>query len=115
MKGVILSIKVVLSVFLLTGCISMGKSGHAGLSISDCLPERKSIDTLSNQTGSILEVAGHFVILSKSGESRFLACNIPESFKKAGIKVKYTLVMKEIYPNERHIATPCYLTEIDAE
>jgi hypothetical protein len=115
MNGFVFSIIIVLCVFSAAGCIPIGKSGHDGLSFADCLPERKSIDTLSNQSGSILVVADHFIILSQSGESRFLPCNLPESYKKEGLKVKYTLVEKEIFPNERHIASPCYLTKIETE
>ena len=97
------------------GCHSLGKSGHDGLNVSDCLPERKNTDTLSNQSGSILMVAEHFVILSQNGESRYLACNLPETYKKEGEKVLFSLIVKEIYPNERLIATPAYLTEINSK
>jgi hypothetical protein len=114
MKCYILGILVIIYVFLMSGCHSLGKSGHDGLNVSDCLPERKNIDTLSNQSGSILMVGDRFVILSQNGESRYLACNLPETYKKGGLKVKYTLVENEIFPNERHMARPCYLTKIDS-
>jgi len=113
MKCYIVGILVIFFVFVMSGCTLLGKSGHDGLSNGDCLPERKSLDTLSGQSGSILEVAGHFVILSQDGEDRYLACNLPETYKKEGLKVQYTLITKEIYPNERHVATPCYLKAIN--
>jgi len=114
MNRYIVGILVIMYMVFIPGCHSLGKSGHDGLNVSDSLPERKNIDTLSDQSGSILMVGEHFVILSQNGESRYLACNLPETYKKEGLKVKYTLIEKEIFPNERHVATPCYLTKINA-
>ena len=91
----------------------VGKSGHDGLSTADCYPERKTIETLINQSGTIIKVAETYVILSQDGNSRYLACNLPATYNKEGIKVKYALNVKEIFPNERLIATPAYLTEIN--
>ena len=90
----------------------MGKSGHDGLSLTDCLADRKNQETLTNQQGSIIQVANQYVILSQDGDSRYLACNLPATYKKEGEKVVFTLIVKEIYPNERLMATPAYLTEI---
>jgi len=95
------------------GCVSFfGKSGHDELSLADCLPERNNQDTLSGQSGSIIKVADQFVLLSKDENSRYLACNLPETYKNEGLEVTYSLITKEIQPNERLIATPAYLTEI---
>jgi hypothetical protein len=83
------------------------------LSTADCYPERKTIETLINQSGTIIKVSETYVILSQDGNSRYLACNLPKTYNKEGIKVKYALKVKEIFPNERLIATPAYLTEIN--
>ena len=91
----------------------VGKSGHDGFSTADCYPERKTIETLINQSGTIIKVAETYVILSQDGNSRYLACNLPATYNKEGIKVKYALNVKEIFLNERLIATPAYLTEIN--
>ena len=116
MKGFVWNVFVCFCLLSAISCKSfLGKSGHDGLSLTDCLNERKNQETLTNQNGSIIQVAEQYVILSEDGNSRYLACNLPETYKKEGLKVKYTLIEKEIFPNERHIATPCYLTKIDSE
>ncbi|MBK8346775.1 MAG: hypothetical protein IPL08_03835 [Saprospiraceae bacterium] len=112
MKALRLSFFSVILVIIIMGCHTMGKSGHDGLSLSDCMPDRKNEEVLTDKPGSIISVADQFVILSADGQSRYLACNLPESYKKEGIKVTFSLVVKEILPNERHIATPAYLTKI---
>ncbi|MBK8625790.1 MAG: hypothetical protein IPN86_09590 [Saprospiraceae bacterium] len=113
MKEFLWNVFVCFCLLLMVSCKSfLGKSGHDGLSLTDCLNERKSQETLRNQQGSIMQVADQYVILSQDGNSRYLACNLPETYKKEGEKVSYTLIVKEIYPNERLIATPAYLTEI---
>lgn len=94
------------------GCSFKGKMGHDGLATSDCLPERKNLETLSDQTGSIALVADQYILLAPDKNQRYLACNLPDSYKKEGLKIKFSVVIKEIYPNERHIATPAVLKEI---
>ena len=97
----------------MAGCHTSDKSRHEILKDTDCMPDRKSQKVKEDQTGSILLVAEQFVILSTDGNSRYLACNLPDTFKKERIKIKYSLVTKEIFPNERWIATPAYLTKIE--
>jgi len=113
MKGLLCNVALTFCLLSMIGCKSfLGKSGHDGLSLSDCLADRKNQETLANQKGSIIKVAEQYVILSKDGDSRYLACNLPETYKKEGEKVVFTLIVKEIYLNERLMATPAYLTEI---
>ena len=98
---------------LMISCKSfLGKSSHDGLSLTDCLHDRKNQDTLTNQQGSIIKVAELYIILSDDGNSRYMACNLPETYKKEGEKVTCTLIVKEVFPNERLMATPALLTEI---
>lgn len=116
MKGLLWNIALTFCLLSMISCKSfLGKSGHDGLSLSDCLADRKNQETLANQQGSIIKVAEQYVILSKDGVSRYLACNLPETYKKEGEKVIYTLIVKEVYPNERLIATPAYLTELSSK
>ena len=113
MKGFVWNVFVCFWILSAISCKSfLGKSGHDGLSLTDCLNERKSQETLTNQKGIIIQVAEQYVILSQDGNSRYLACNLPETYKKEGEKVVYSLIVKEIYPNERLIATPAYLAKI---
>ncbi|MEO1763697.1 MAG: hypothetical protein AAFR83_17415, partial [Cyanobacteria bacterium J06629_18] len=37
--------------------------------------------------------------------SRFAPCNLPDEFKKEGLKIRFSGDVKEIYPNERWAAT----------
>jgi hypothetical protein len=116
MKGLLWNVALTFCLLSMISCKSfLGKSGHDGLSLSDCLADRKNQETLANQQGSIIKVAEQYVILSKDGVSRYLACNLPETYKKEGEKVIYTLIVKEVYPNERLIATPAYLTELSSK
>jgi hypothetical protein len=116
MKGLLLNVVLAFCLLSMISCKPfLGKSGHDGLSVSDCLPDRKNQETLESQKGSIIKVADQYVILSQDGNSRYLACNLPEKYKKEGEKVVYTLIVKEVYPNERLIATPAYLTEISSK
>jgi len=113
MKGFWSHLVVGLCLLLMISCKSfLGRSGHDGLSLTDCLADRKNQETLRDQKGSITKVAEQYIILSEDGNSRYLACNLPETYNNEGEKVTFTLVVKEIFPNERLIATPAYLTEI---
>ena len=101
MKDILWNVFVCFCLLLMISCKSfLGKTGHDGLSLTDCLSERKSQETLTNQQGSIIKVAEQYVILSQDGNSRYLACNLPETYKKEGLIIKYTLIEKEIFPNE---------------
>ena len=94
------------------GCSIKGEFGHDGLATADCMPERKSQESITKQSGSIILVAEHHVLLTQDGNQRYMACNLPASYKKEGLKVSFSITSKEIFPNERHIATPGVLTEI---
>lgn len=113
MKGIFLIFGLGWCVLSMYSCKTYtGKSGHDGLSVSDCIPDRKNQEKLANQQGSIIKVSGEYIILSQDGNSRFMPCNLPESYKRKGEKVIFTLIVKEVFPNERLIATPAFLTEI---
>ncbi len=91
---------------------SVDKPVVESLSISDCYAERKNEDILTSQSGSIIKVADQFVILAQDKYSRYMCCNLPDSYKKEGVMINYSLIVKEIYPNERLIASPAYLMDI---
>lgn len=93
-------------------CAYQSRSGHDGLALSDCYKDRKNQENISDQTGSIIMVADQYILLSDDENSRYLACNLPETYKKTGLKVNYSLITKEIYPNERLMGTPAYLKAI---
>lgn len=83
------------------------------LQVKDCLPDRKDVSKEEDVTGAVILVADQYILLSDDGNSRYLACNMPEAFQKEGLKVKFSLVVKEIFPTERLMATPAYLTKIE--
>ena len=101
-----------LIVLNIIGCSIKGDFGHDGLSMADCMPERKSLETITKQEGRIILVADQFVILSQGGDQRYMTCNLPKSYKKEGLKVTFSILIKEISPNERLIATPGIIQEI---
>lgn len=101
-----------LTILNVVGCVWSGKMGHDGIATSDCMSERKSIDTILISDGSIIKVSDQFILLSNDGNQRYLACNLPESYKKEGQKMTCLVVVKEIFPNERWMATPAYIQEI---
>ncbi|MBP6447252.1 MAG: hypothetical protein KA341_10625 [Saprospiraceae bacterium] len=93
-------------------CTIPGKSGHDGLSAGDCMSERKNITLIPNLKGKIVSITDQFVLAVDSGESRYFVCNLPDTYKKNGTKVRFSVQTKEISPNERLIGTPGYLTQI---
>jgi hypothetical protein len=104
---------VFLIVLNIIGCSIKGKSGHNGLATVDCMPDRKSQESMTNQYGSIIKVAEQFVLQTDGENQRFIACNLPESYHKEGLKVNFSILIKEIFPNERWAATPVVLQEIN--
>lgn len=79
----------------------------------DCMPDRKSTETLTGQEGTIRLIADKYIIETADGQSRLGPCNLPEAYLTDGLKVRYSIVLKEILPTERWMAAPSYLTNID--
>lgn len=100
------------NIFIWNACTVTGKTGHDGLSTSDCMPERQNRELISDITGKVEVVADQYVLTTASSDLRFFACNLPDSFKNPGLKIKFTIQSKEIFPNERLIGTPGFLINI---
>ncbi|MEM6402973.1 MAG: hypothetical protein AAF757_22555 [Cyanobacteria bacterium P01_D01_bin.116] len=73
---------------------------------------RKTVDTVENQVGTVRRIHDRlYIIVSEDNRSRFAPCNLPNKFKKEGLKIIYSGEVKEIYPNERWAATLFKLTD----
>ena len=73
---------------------------------------RKTVDTLEKQVGTVRRIHDKlYIIVSEDNRSRFAPCNLPDEFKKEGLKIIYSGEIKEIYPNERWAATLFKLTD----
>ena len=78
----------------------------------DCHGKRRVSQTFDSVEGSILKVAGKFVISTDNGNSRYNPCDLPSNLKKDGILVRFSGDVLEIQPGERLIATPFRLKNI---
>jgi len=76
---------------------------------------RKTVDTVEKQVGTVRRIHDKlYIIISEDNRSRFAPCNLPNKFKKEGLKIIYSGEVKEIYPNERWAATLFKLTDYKA-
>lgn len=99
---------------LFFGCSKNTKPEHTVQAVlTDCMPDRKDVGILNDQEGTVTLIADKFVIVPSDPSMRFGPCNLSESFRVEKTKVRFSVVLKEIFPNERWIASPCYLTKID--
>ena len=80
---------------------------------TDCLPERKTMDIRSEIDGTIILVAESYLLESKPDKERFSPCNLDDKYKVNGLDIRFSLIIKEIYPNERLMGTPCVITNIE--
>lgn len=78
----------------------------------DCHGKRMVGQTLEGVEGSILNVAGRFVISTENGNNRFNPCELPKKLKVDGMPVRFSGEVLEIFPGERLIATPFRLKNI---
>ena len=78
----------------------------------DCHGERLVTQNLEEVDGSIIEVAGRFVIGTNNGTDRYNPCELPGKFKQNGLSVRFSGEVLEIRPGERLIATPFRLRNI---
>ena len=78
----------------------------------DCHGKRMVTQTLEEVDGSILEVAGQFVITTDNGTNRYNPCDLAGKFEKNGVLVRFSGEVLEIKPGERLIATPFRLQNI---
>ncbi len=67
---------------------------------------RKTVGTVENKVGRIQRIHDKlYIIVTEDGSGRFAPCNLPNKFKKDGLKIRFSGEVKEIYPNERWAAT----------
>ena len=78
----------------------------------DCHGKRMVGQTLEGVEGSILNVAGRFVIATDNGNKRYNPCELPKKLKVDGMPVRFSGDILEIFPGERLIATPFRLKNI---
>jgi hypothetical protein len=82
------------------------------LDTTDCFGDRKSFGEVTVLNARINVISDTYIIVDESGNSRYYACNLPVAFHEESLQVSCTLVVKEIFPNERRFATPALLKEI---
>lgn len=81
---------------------------------SECaFDTRKTVQTVRNQKGKIKLIGNSYVIITEgNNEIRLTACNLPDALKIEGKTILFSGEVKEIYPNERWIATPFKMTAV---
>ncbi|MEL6459061.1 MAG: hypothetical protein AAFQ91_12505 [Cyanobacteria bacterium J06621_15] len=85
----------------------LGLIGQKVENSSKCaFDSRKTVDTVEKQIGTVRRIHDKlYIIISEDNRSRFAPCNLPDEFKKEGLKIRFSGDVKEIYPNERWAAT----------
>lgn len=74
--------------------------------------ERKTVETVKDSIGTVRRIHDKlYIIITEDNKSRFAPCNLPDKFKKEGLKIRFSGDVKEIYPNERWAATLFKLTD----
>jgi hypothetical protein len=99
---------------------TVAQSATMDLSSIPCdFDSRKSVNTLVEQTGIVTKLqdpsrtdASLFVIQMPGEAIRYIACNMPESAKVDGMKITFDAEVKEIYPEEKWMASPLKLLKI---
>jgi len=81
----------------------------------DC-KERRTIRYLKNQVGRIELIMGKFYAINNEDNQtyqRVTLQNLPEELKKDGLTIIYSGEVKEIYPYERRVGHPVWLTNFE--
>lgn len=117
-KRILFMAKVIIGFFLINiivmnGCTLPSKNGHDGLAKADCMPERKNTELFHDLQASVMKIGNEFILQISSKTDRYYVCNLPESYKTEGTKVRFTVQTKEIFPNERLIGIPGYLISLE--
>jgi hypothetical protein len=94
----------------------LGLIGKKQANVSKCAYDsRKTVETVENQVGTIKRIHDKlYIIVTEDNRGRFAPCNLPNKFKKDGLKINFSGDVKEIYPNERWAATLFKLTDYKA-
>ena len=82
------------------------------INTADCFDDRKNEKELDLLKASIVNIGSEFYIDDTEGNQRYFACNLPDTCKKEGLIVTCSLIVKEIFPYERRMATPGLLTKV---
>ena len=79
---------------------------------TDCLTDRKSINTLNLKEGEIflIDQTNFGIRFIDSNEVILLPCNLPARFQKAGLKVVFSGALKETKMEEMWAGQPFVLT-----
>lgn len=97
----------------MTGCIVNNHTlSEVQISDNDCFSDRKTVETITNREGRILQQGSLFLIELKEGSERLAPCNLPEELKSDGLTLILDAKVKEIFPEERWAGRPSELTKI---
>jgi hypothetical protein len=78
------------------------------------LAGRKTLYTLENRPGEIVMAdSANYVIRTAGDDKIFLPLNLPVVFRKAGMKINFSGMVKEIDPTEFWAGQPVILTRIN--
>ena len=80
----------------------------------DCYYPRKTIRTITEEGGAVLEIDGKYLIDADS-RGRYLPCSVPTAYQQVGLRVIFTGDKLEIFPNERLMGSPLRLQQIRVE
>jgi hypothetical protein len=107
-------ISILLLTIVMYACSSMkAKDGLPGLALEDCMPERKTVESIKDIEGKMVMIADQWMIEYYEGNSRLTVCNLPKFEFKAGLKVKFSADLKEVQAHERWAGTPGVLTSFE--
>ena len=83
-----------------------------GTALEDCYPDRKTVSSITGDTGEITKIDSfNFGIRYKGDFNLLLPCNLPLQFRKEGIVVSFTGQVKEVKPEEMWAGHPFVLTD----
>jgi hypothetical protein len=78
------------------------------------LAGRKTLYSLENSPGEVITLdAANYAIRIAGDDKIFLPLNLPASFRKEGMKINFSGMVKEIDPTEFWAAHPLILTKIE--
>ena len=80
--------------------------------VADCHGVRKTIRRIENKKAEVVKIGEFYLLNVPPGTRRFKPCEIPEAMKIEGLKVIFTGLQLETFPNERLMGTPLRLEDI---
>lgn len=110
--------KLLIALMLLTG-IGVSYTKSTNVKSAQSIYQRKTIDTLAQQTGVIKQIVLHekpvFIIRYEAGYMNLLPTNLPAAFQKENTKVVFSGAMKEMHPMEDELGQYFVLNHIEQE